>query len=258
MARQRYTENHPEVIRLSRQVETLRGTLAKASRGPQGQGPGAEQPDNPAYIQLNAQLQTTDLELEGYERQRAAIRQRIADYERRVENTPSVQQTYQALTRALDAANAEYRDVREKQMAAQMGELLETERKSERFSLIEPPMLPNTPIKPNRKNLLLLGFVLSAGAGVGLALLLEMMDRSVRTARELTRVTGAPPLAVIPYIRTQADIARAWRLRAAFGVGCLALVTGAVTVIHLYVMPLGVALLIIEQRLGTTLLTGGT
>jgi uncharacterized protein involved in exopolysaccharide biosynthesis len=257
-ARQRYTENHPEVIRLSRQVDALRGSAAKARRGPPGQAQGTDASDNPAYIQLNAQLQTTDLELEGYERQRTVIRQRIADYERRVEGTPGVQQSYQALTRALDAAMAEYRDVREKQMTAQMGELLETERKSERFSLIEPPTLPNTPIKPNRRNLLVLGFVLSAGAGVALALLLEMMDRSVRTARELTRVAGTPPLAIIPYIRTDAEIARTWRLRAAFSVGFLALVTGAVTVIHLYVMPLSMALLIIEQRLTSMLSTGGT
>ncbi len=258
MARRRYTESHPEVIRLSRQLDTLRASAARARRDAPGQAGEAEPSDNPAYIQLRAQLQSTDVELEGYERQRTVIRQRIADYERRVEGTPSVQQDYQALTRALDAANAEYRDVREKQMAAQMGELLETERKSERFSLIEPPILPNTPIKPNRRNLLLLGFVLSAGAGVGLALLLEMMDRSVRTARELTRVAGAPPLAVIPYIRTEAEAARTWRLRAAFGVGFLALLTGAVTVVHLYVMPLSMALLMIEERLGRTLLSGGT
>ncbi|MFO1152665.1 MAG: hypothetical protein U1E42_03210 [Rhodospirillales bacterium] len=256
-ARQKYTENHPEVIRLSRQVDALRASLATAA-GAQAQGGGGDAPDNPAYIQLRAQLQSADLELDGYERQRTAIRQRITDYERRVENTPNVQQTYQGLSRALDAATTEYREVREKQTAAQMGELLETERKSERFSLIEPPVMPNTPIKPNRRNLLLLSFVLSAGAGVGLALLLEMMDRSVRSARELGRVAGMPPLAVIPYIRTDVEVARSWRLRAAFGVGLLALVTGAATAVHLYVMPLGMALLTIEERLGTTLLTGGT
>lgn len=141
-ARQRYTDNHPEVLRLSRQVDALRASLAKASDGPRGPARDADTPDNPAYIQLRAQLQSADLELEGYERQRTVIRQRIADYEQRIENTPSVQQTYQGLTRALEAANAEYRNIRGKQMAAQMGELLETERKSERFSLIEPPSSP--------------------------------------------------------------------------------------------------------------------
>jgi hypothetical protein len=35
-------------------------------------------------------------------------------------------------------------------------------------------------------------------------------------------------------------------------------VTGAVTVIHLYVMPLSMALLIIEQRLASVLSTGST
>jgi hypothetical protein len=93
---------------------------------------------------------------------------------------------------------------------------------------------------------------------VALALLLEMWDTSVHGARELGRITGAPPLAIIPYIRTPAEIARAARLRAAFAVGFLALLTGAITFFHLYVMPLGGALHIIEQRLGTTLLSGGS
>ena len=80
-ARQRYTDNHPEVLRLSRQVDALRASLAKASDGPRGPARDADTPDNPAYIQLRAQLQSADLELEGYERQRTVIRQRIADYE---------------------------------------------------------------------------------------------------------------------------------------------------------------------------------
>lgn len=249
-AREHYTESHPETIRLSRQVDALRQSLEEAQRAARQSTASADQPDNPAYIQLQSQLQSTDMELSAIAVQREETRKRIKEYEARIESTPRVQQEFQSLTRALEGATVEFRDVRAKQMAAQMGQLLETERKSERFSLIEPPALPNKPIKPNRPAIFMIGFVLSAGAGVGLALLLEMMNSAVQSARELTRIAGAAPLAIIPYIRTRAEIMRMWRMRAVFGVGIVVLFGGAITAVHFFVMPLDSAIGIIHQRLG--------
>ena len=213
--------------------------------------------NDPASLQVQQLLQTTDVELSSVSKQREAVRQRIADYERRVEATPGVQQTYQALTRQLDATNEQYRNVRNKQTAAQMGELLELERKSERFSLVEPPTEPSAPVEPKRKKLLALAFVVSVGFGFALTAALEMMDSSVRTPRQLVRFAGGPPLAVIPYITTKQEVARDRTMRAALCAGAVLLVAGALAFVHFKVMPLDAALTTMEQLLGAAFAPGG-
>lgn len=48
-----------------------------------------------------------------------------------------------------------YEEIRAKQMSARISENLEQENKAERFALLEPPLMPEKPIKPNRKKSLL-------------------------------------------------------------------------------------------------------
>ena len=74
------------------------------------------------------------------------------------------------------------------------------EQRGERLTLIDPPVTPDTPTQPNRPMLILGGIFGGLAVGVGLALLLELIARPIRSVGTLTRLTGAPPLAVIPVI----------------------------------------------------------
>ena len=44
-----------------------------------------------------------------------------------------------------------------KELQAELSKSLEEEQKGERFTLLEPPLFPDTPIKPNRRKLFMLG-----------------------------------------------------------------------------------------------------
>jgi len=68
-------------------------------------------------------------------------------------------------------------------------------------SIIDSATLPGAPVSPRPTRDLLLGLVLGLVAGVGLSLILEGLDRSVKTTNEVERLVGAPPLAVVPKIR---------------------------------------------------------
>ena len=85
-------------------------------------------------------------------------------------------------------------------MEAKLAESLETESKGERFTVIDPPRLPEAPIKPNRFALLFLGVVLAVGSGLGSVALRQALDHGVYGPRALESITGSAPLAVIPYI----------------------------------------------------------
>jgi hypothetical protein len=127
-----------------------------------------------------------------------------------------------------------------KHMEARVAHGLEKEQKGERFTLIEPPRLPEKPYKPNRLAIMLIGIVLGMGAGIGLAALREFSDDAVRSAESLTMMTEFPVLAGIPEIMTAKDIAGRRTKRLALAVCALAAVVLGLAVFHFFVMDLDI------------------
>ena len=59
-------------------------------------------------------------------------------------------------------------------------------------------IVPTTPIGPKRNRNILVAFLLSLCAGVGLALLMDYLDDSVKSSDDISRHLGLPTLALIP------------------------------------------------------------
>ncbi len=113
-----------------------------------------------------------------------------------------MEREYLELTRDHEASLMRYREIRAKEMQANIGQELEKDRKGERFSLIDPPQLPERPSSPNRRAILLLGLIISMTGGVGSAAVLESLDDSVRGSKALAGLLKVPVLTVVPYRRT--------------------------------------------------------
>ena len=125
-------------------------------------------------------------------------------------------------------------------LEAKVSEGLEVQRKGERFSLIDPPGLPENPEKPNRKAIGLLGLILALAGAAGSAAVAENLDHSIRAPEQVARLTQAFPLAVIPYMPNRADVTRARaRLRLVRGAG-LAVVAALLLLSHVFWTPLDV------------------
>jgi uncharacterized protein involved in exopolysaccharide biosynthesis len=199
-ARQTHTEEHPDVVRLSRQVSQLEEQLKNAPHTPATPVRG-EEPDNPAYIQIQANRQAAQTERASLLVQRAQVRARQAQLEQRSAATPMIERDYNALMSALESAQKKHDEVQQKQMEAQLASNLETERKGERFTLIEPPLEPEKPAKPIKLLILLGGFVLAMGAAFGLLRLLEALDTRIRSREDIIELLSVPPLAVIPWVK---------------------------------------------------------
>ncbi len=204
--RERYADDHPDIRRLERSIEALKasaGSQATALKTP------ARAPDNPAYIALTTQLESAKRELAYLSGLRDDLREKQRTYDERLQKIPEIEREYRELTRDYDNAQANYRDVKAKQMEAEIAQELEKERKAERFTLLEPPNLPVKPIRPNRKLIVLIGLVSSLGSGLGFAWLRDLMNPSVKGPLELARITRVPILNPIPYIETRRE--RVWR-----------------------------------------------
>jgi uncharacterized protein involved in exopolysaccharide biosynthesis len=205
-SREKYSADHPDVIRLTRQIEALEAGLKEQPRLPETNA-AAEKPDNPAYISLKTQLEGIEIGTRAAIAKSDQLRVKLADYEKRILQTPQAEREYLNILRDYNNAREKYRDIKAKQMEAQVGQELEKERKGERFSLIEPPQLPEKPIKPNRPAIIFLGLIFSLGSSLGYVLITEALGNTVRR-RSVAMDLVTTLLSVIPYRENQEDVAR--------------------------------------------------
>ncbi|HVN44320.1 MAG TPA: GNVR domain-containing protein [Steroidobacteraceae bacterium] len=258
-AQDRYGPEHPDRIHLQKQVASLEEDLATATAA-QNKGNasaataskgGPKDADNPAYIQIEAQLSATRNELQALADEEARLRAQRAAYEKKITLEPQTERDYRDLMRDYENTKVKYQELRSKQQEATVSKNLETDRKGERFTLIEPPLPPEEPVSPNRPLVLLLGLVLSVVLAIGAAAAAESLDATVRGRRDLMRiVAGAPPLAIIPRIGA-IDIEQSpWRARAVAAATIVGVLLTAATAVHFLYRPLDVLWFVLMRRLG--------
>lgn len=201
-ARDKYAPEHPDVVKLEKSLESIKRQLGQATADPSGFN---IKPDNPAYVSLQTQLDTVTLNLKASQEQRTRAKEKLAEYESRVVQTPRVEQEGLALQREYEGAVRKYKELKQNLMGADLALDLERNQRGERYVILEAPELPESPEQPNRKAFLLLGLVLGIGSGIGFASIAEYMDRTVRGPIAATAVLSAPPLALIPYIPNGLD-----------------------------------------------------
>ena len=255
-ARQKYAEDHPDVQRLNRQVTSLQLALQQTPRRAApavsqsvvaAGDPGA---DNPASIQIRAQRTAAVQERASLTAQIPQARARIVELERRQSTAPEVERIYVALQRDLAGEQLKYNEVRQKLLEAQLAQNLETERKGERFTLIEPPRPPQQPVKPNRPAILLLGFVFALAAALAAMFLLETLDTRIRDRAHLLALLAVPPLAVIPAQELEEEHDARRRLQRNVAIASVAALAVLLLAVHLFVQPLDIVWLRLMRRLG--------
>jgi succinoglycan biosynthesis transport protein ExoP len=246
----RYSEEHPDVVRLDRRIAAATERLSSAPQQSGGSNTPSQRADNPVYVQFAAQRAGAELDLQSLTQKEVALRKKLADLENRLLQTPSVERDYHALARDLDNARLKYQEVSAKQMEAVVAQNLENDSKAEHFTLIEPPLLPQRPIAPNRWLILALGVVLALGTGFGAVALREALDGSVHGPRELERLTRMLPLGVIPAILTPDEGRAKSRQRRRYAVATVSTLVALVVFAHFFVAPLDVLWFAALRRFG--------
>ena len=142
-----------------------------------------------------------------------ALNRRIAALEYQISRTPKAKpmaagQDIDALTQQQDALEKELDEESKKLTAARLGEAMERNEQSEHLQVIEQPIVPQKPIKPNRPKLFALSLALAMAAGGGAVFLAEMLDRTIRGTRDLALIVDSGLLVGLPYIPTPGEIER--------------------------------------------------
>jgi len=210
-ARQRYGDEYPDVKKLQRDIATLEARIKGGERGDVDMSDGT-----PVGMQLRTQINAIDSQLASINAQNAGLRAKLTGLEKNVTSAPQVEREYANATRDLTIAREKYDQLLNRQMDAEVSEQAIVGGRSDEFRLIQAPMLPNSPSKPQRLAILLIGLVAAVLAGLTASVAAEAFDPKVRGARDVRELLSVSPLVAIPTIRNSRSRRRsAWRFAAA-------------------------------------------
>lgn len=192
-----YTDVHPDVKALKNRIKILEFNSY-------GQRQGDSNVQRSAS--LKSKLAKLRADLTSFKAERRALRAEIKDMKERILEIPQVERALVSLNREYTLKEKQYGMLITKARSAEVSESLEEGRKAERFSVIEPPAKPVSPIKPNRLKLFLLGVVFSFGFPVGCILFLGFFNKNIIGNKSLAIVTDIPVIATMPHIYTLQEI----------------------------------------------------
>jgi uncharacterized protein involved in exopolysaccharide biosynthesis len=168
---------------------------------------------NPAVLQTRSELGQSRLRAESLKGDIGRLAEAAAKVEKLVEETPKRQEELNTLERDLGITEKQYQELLSKMQDARMAENLERKQKGEQFRVLNAAQVPTRPIEPDRMRFTLFGLFFSFMFGMGLVVLVEVSDHSVRKAQDVQSFFELPVLATIPNMMLEAERIRQAALR---------------------------------------------
>lgn len=230
-----YNENHPALRNLQRKIDLLESSMQSA--GPEK---SLVTQRSVMIAKVQAKIDAAETRLVLLKQDAASLRAKLAGLEGQVIQSSQTEGALTTLLRTYDDAKSRSEEVKAKLANAKMTEKMELENKGERLRLIEAPILPETPIKPNRLVLSFIALLFSIFFAIAIALILENLDKRLRGVEALASVLQLQPLVVIPYIKNKTDLRK--EKQAVYYMITAGLLTVAVLILlmHFFLMPLDV------------------
>ncbi|MEM6388371.1 MAG: lipopolysaccharide biosynthesis protein [Pseudomonadota bacterium] len=252
-----YSAENPRVVLLRSRIAQLETKIAEAAIAQEvaARTPSApeEAPTNEGPTLLDVQLNEIDSRVAALLLERDETERRIAVLTESIERTPEVAITLQELNRRYDTIQAQYNEAEDRLSQARTGDVIETRSRGQRITVIEQPAVPTEPTKPARLKIAAAGVALGIMAGVGLIVLLEMLNTTARRPEDLVAKFGITPFTTIPYIRTRTQTFVQRSLKLALILAILGGVPAAVFAVHTYYLPLDLLADKIMDRVGIRL-----
>ncbi|MBK8013468.1 MAG: hypothetical protein IPK13_19200 [Deltaproteobacteria bacterium] len=191
---QQYTENHPAVTRKTSEIQAQRELCQTERDKDQNQG------SEPAA--RRASMTPDQCRMMVAERiQRLHVRK--ADLEKISIRKPGLQSEWARLSAEASQLESQQRAMLERRAHTVQDRLLAANSFQENFQLVDPPRVPGLPSKPNRNQLMVMGMLVTAAIGLGLAALLEAFRQTFSHPSEVEEQTALAVLAELPPVRSR-------------------------------------------------------
>jgi uncharacterized protein involved in exopolysaccharide biosynthesis len=190
-AKTKYTEDNPEVERITAQYEKVKAARINEERDLMSK----TRKNNPELMALEGEIARTKAILGGLRDRQGQVRKRVEDTAKNGQSLAQLQTNYDSLKEKYTSTLSRLRD-------AELAERIEGGLSQLRFDLIEGASLPTGAASPNRPLMGLGVIVASLILGLALGFALDAADTSVRDPEQLrVYAPTLPILASIPHTK---------------------------------------------------------
>lgn len=195
-----YTDEHPEMRRIHRELETARKDYEAARKPAAGASRDDLLSQDPVYKNRMLERDLAQRRVNELRRQLNTATGHISLLQSRIESAPMVEQALSSLLQDIELEKKRYEELSGRHRNAAMNEELARKQGVERFTVLYPAGFPTKPESPNVMRLMLMSIALGLMLGAGLVVAREFLDRSVHDARSLQSEFEIPVLGEIPRI----------------------------------------------------------
>jgi polysaccharide chain length determinant protein (PEP-CTERM system associated) len=222
----RFTERHPDVLELQRNIAELKERESQARRTGLGNGAGANVGSDTVYGNIRVALNNVETEVAGLQARVDDYRDRVRALEERIDRVPQIEAALKQLTRNYETIVRQHAELLERRESARLSEQVEKTAEGVKFRVVDPPFAPLRPSAPNR--VLFAGAVLTLaiGAGIAVALVLDLLRPVYDDRRTLYEATGLPVFGSVGLVQSYAERRKERLMLIPFALACSGLVIG--------------------------------
>jgi succinoglycan biosynthesis transport protein ExoP len=232
--RSTYNDKYPDIARIKQEIADIEAELTEPPKRKDAQA--AAPPLSPQLRAIRDTQVAVDFELGMLQNDDKRLRNALASYVGRVENSPKREQEFRELTRDYETMRENYTSLMKRYEEAQLAENLEQRQKGEQFRLLDPAVPGSEPAAPNRLRMLLTALAGCLGLAVAVVVLAEQVNAPYHSLDDLRAAATVPVLLSIPLIVTPEDtLRRTRRLRlvaASVAVGLVIMVAVSFFIAH--------------------------
>jgi polysaccharide chain length determinant protein (PEP-CTERM system associated) len=218
----KYTDRHPEVIALKdtiKRLEDLRqaelGGVRTTNASPTVSG-GV--PMDPVIQNLQIALNNADVQIATLSTQLRQSEAQITELQRMVTTGPEIEAELSRMNRDYGVTKTQYEALLQRLESARLSN--DADRREElRFKILEAPNVPLQAVRPNRPLFLSAVFIGSLLAGIGLALVLSMLQPVFYSKSGVTAALDLPVIGVVSRAYTPDE--RSHRIKSVFAYGSM-------------------------------------
>jgi succinoglycan biosynthesis transport protein ExoP len=212
-----YTDRHPDVRKVKEQIakaEKMKEQITASLRdkAPPPDDDPASNPKSDAdiremspMVELESQLKVNRIEIANRERNLEDLKEKITEYQARLNREPVREQQLADLTRNYDQTRLNYDTLLKKESDSELATSLELRQQGEHFRILDPPSLPVKPHSPDRLKLSTIGLVIGLVMGGAVSIGAEMVDDRLYSEKELKELSPVDVISEIPNITTAGE-----------------------------------------------------
>lgn len=209
----RYTERHPDVVGVKKELDLLRNASLTTENGDaESAGSGAAIISAGNTTISNSVYEQTKLEIIDLEAQIKVgvprvqkVNDEFNDLKKMAQTVPVVEAELSRLNRDYGVIKRNYEEMLGRREKARIEQSIETKSDKVIYNMIEPPQVPVKPSSPNRPLFLSIVLVVALGSGTGLAFVLSQISATFATVQSLRESFALPVLGAVTALVAETD-----------------------------------------------------